>query len=179
MAATSASSWVPSEASHITITPLPEGGEEICIGTHARAGEIFGMFVFALIWYGFVAIMIVVHAPVIFPILFGLFGLVVLLAILDGLFGRSIIRASRTVLTLRRAYPFGLGTTRSIEPSQIESISSNLALASQSASSVYTVDVTLQGGEHVQAAKAIRDRSDAEMLAARVRFLSAGHSNMT
>jgi hypothetical protein len=163
---TSASSWVPSAASHITITPLPKGGEEIVVATHSNPSEIFGMFLFTAIWYGFVAIMIAVHAPFFFPILFSLFGLMVLYAIVDGLFGRSIIRTSRTALTLRR-----LGSTRSIDPSQIESVSSNLALASQSAASMYTVDVTLTGGEHVQAAKAIRERGDAEMLAARVRAL--------
>lgn len=165
----SASSWSPASESHITITPLPEGGEEIVVSTHSRPSEIFGMFLFAVIWYGFVAIMIAVHAPFFFPFLFSLFGLVVVFAIVDGLLGRSIIRTSRTTLTLRRAYPFGLGTTQSFETSQIESISSNLALASQSAASMYTVDVTLRDGKHVQAAKAIRERSDAEMLAARVR----------
>jgi hypothetical protein len=172
--AASAASWVPSAESHIAITPLPEGGEEIVVSTHSRPSEVFGMLFFTVIWYGFVAIMLAVHAPVIFPILFGLFGLIVLFAIFDSLFGRSIIRTSRTALTLRRAYPFGLGTSRSIEPSQIESISSNFALASQSASSMYTVDVTLTGGEHVQAAKAIRERSDAEILAARVRAYTRG-----
>ena len=165
----SASSWVPSAESHITITPLPEGGEEIVVSTHSRVSEIFGMFVFAAIWYGFVVLMIAVHAPFFFPILFSLFGLVIVFTIVDGLFGHSIIRASRTALTLRRAYPFGLGTTQSIDPTQIESISGNLALASQSAASLYTVDVTLKNGTHVQAAKAIRERSDAEMLAGRVR----------
>jgi hypothetical protein len=165
----SASSWVPSAASHINIEPLPEGGEEIVVATHSRPSEIFGMFLFVTIWYGFVAIMIAVHAPLFLPILFSIFGLVVLFAIVDAVAGRSIIRASRTALTLRRAYPFGSGSTRSIDRSQIESVSSNLALASQSAASTYTVDVTLTGGEHVQAAKAIRERNDAEMLAARVR----------
>ena len=165
----SASSWIPSAESHITITQLPEGGEEIVVATHSRPSEIFGMFLFTAIWYGFVAIMIAVHAPFFFPILFSLFGLIVLFAIVDGLFGRSIIRTSRPALTLRRAYPFGLGSTRSIDRSQIESVSSNLALASQSAASTYTVDVTLTGGEHVQAAKAIRERGDAERLAARIR----------
>ena len=169
VAAPSASSWVPSAESHITITPLPEGGGEIVVSTHSRPSEIVGMLVFAAIWYGFVAIMFAVHAPFFFPILFSLFGLVVVFAIVDGLFGRSIIRASRTALTLRRAYPFGLGTTQSIDPAKIESISANLALASQSAASMYTVDVTLRDGTHVQAAKAIRQRSDAEMLAGRVR----------
>ena len=169
VAATSATSWVPSPESHIAITPLPEGGEEIVVATHSRPSEIFGMLVFAAIWYGFVVLMIAVHAPLLFPILFSLFGLVVVFAILDGLFGRSIIRASRTSLTLRRTSPFALGTTRTIDPSQIETVSSNLALATQSAASMYTVDVTLTSGEHVQAAKAIRERSDAEMLAARIR----------
>jgi hypothetical protein len=165
----SASSWVPSAESHITITPLPEGGEEIVVSTHSRLSEVFGMLVFAAIWYGFVALMIAVHAPFFFPILFGLFGLVVVFALIDGLLGRSIIRTSPTTVTLRRAYPFGLGTTQTFDASQIESISSNLALASQSAASAYTVDVTLRDGKHVQAAKAIRERSDAEMLAARLR----------
>ncbi|HEX3110953.1 MAG TPA: hypothetical protein VHU41_17770, partial [Thermoanaerobaculia bacterium] len=54
----SASSWIPSAESHITITPLPEGGEEIVVATHSRPSEIFGMFVFTAIWYGFVAIMV-------------------------------------------------------------------------------------------------------------------------
>lgn len=165
----SASSWVPSAESHITITPLPEGGEEIVVSTHSRPSEIFGMFVFAAIWYGFVVLMIAVHAPFFFPIVFSLFGLVVVFTLIDGFFGRSIIRTSPTTLTLRRAYPFGLGSPQSFELSQIESISSNLALASQSAASMYTVDITLRDGKHVQAAKAIRERSDAEMLAARVR----------
>ena len=172
VATVNASSWVPSAESRIAITPLPEGGEEIVVSTHSRPSEVFGMFVFALIWYGFVAIMFAVHAPFFFPILFGLFGLVVVVALVDGLFARSIIRATRTALTVRRAYPFGLGVTQSIEPSQIESISSNLALASQSAASMYTVDVNLAGAKHVQAAKAIRERSDAEMLAARIRAAS-------
>ena len=168
IAPTSASSWVPSRASRITITLLPEGGEQIVVATHSRPSEIFGMFIFGTIWYGFVIVMVAVHAPFFFPILFSLFGLVVVFAMIDGLFGRSVIRTSRAALTLRRAYPLGLGTTRTLDPAQIESVSSNLALASQSAASMYTVDVTLTGGEHVQAAKAIRERSDAEMLAARL-----------
>lgn len=164
----SAATWVPSAESRITITPLPEGGEEIVVATHSRPSEIFGMLIFLTIWYGSVAIMIAVHAPFFFPILFSLFGLVVVLAIIDGLFGRSIIRTSPATLTLRRALPFGLGSPQSFAVSQIESISSNLALASQSAASAYTVDVTLKDGKHVQAAKAIRERSDAEMLALRM-----------
>ncbi len=164
-----ASSWIPSATSHITITPLPEGGEEFVVKARTPASQVFGMFVFIALWYGFIAIMFAVHAPIFFPILFVLFGLVIVFAAFDSLFGRSIIRASRTNLTLRRAYPLGLGITQSIDPSQIESISSNLALASQSAASLYTVDVTLRDGKHLQAAKAIRERSDAEMLAARVR----------
>jgi hypothetical protein len=169
IAAASAASWVPSPSSHIAITPLPEGGEEIRVTTRPRASETLFLLLFAAFWYGILGVVIVSAGALFVPLLFGVFGLIVVAAILDNLLGRSIIRVSRTGLTLRREYPFGLGTGQTLAAAGIEAVSSNLALAFQSAASMYTVDVTLRNGTHVQAAKAIRDRHDAEMLAARVR----------
>ena len=170
----SATSWVPSPGSHIAITPLPAGGEEIRVTTRPRASETLFLLLFAAFWYGILGVVMVSGKALFVPLLFGVFGLLVVAGILDNLLGRSVIRTSSTALTLRREYPFGLGTGQTIATADIESVSSNLALASQSAPSMYTVDVTLRNGTHVQAAKAIRDRHDAEMLAARVRGAGGG-----
>jgi hypothetical protein len=169
VATVSATAWVPSPESRIVITPLPEGGDEIRINTRARASESLGLLLFTTIWWGVVVVLIKVRAPLIFPIVFGLFGVIMVLGILDNLLGRSIIRASRTALTVRREYLGGLGTGSTLEVPQIESVSSNLSIATQAAASAYSVDVTLRNGVHVQAARAIRERQDAEMLAARIR----------
>jgi len=169
VASVSATAWVPSPESRIAITPLPEGGDEIRVTTRGRASETLGLLLFTTIWWGVVVVLIKLHAPLIFPIVFGLFGVIMLLAILDNLLGRSIIRASRTVLTLRREYLGGLGTGRTLDIPQIESVTSNLSLATQASATAYSVDVTLRDGTHLQAAKAIPERQDAEMLAARIR----------
>lgn len=170
VATVSATAWVPSPESRIFLTPLPEGGDEIRITTRARASESLGLLLFTTIWWGVVVLLVRVRAPLIFPIVFGLFGVIMLLGILDNLLGRSIIRASRTALTVRREYLGGLvGTGSTLEVPQIESVSSNLSIATQAAASACSVDITLRSGVHVQAARAIRERQDAEMLAARIR----------
>lgn len=167
VATAAAASWAPSRESRIAIEPLAEGGEEIRVSTRAKGGEVIGLFLFALIWYGVIAIMIA-QGVVLFSLIFIAFGSFVLLAILDNFLGRTIIRASRDALLIRRRYPFGLKFDRRVTPADIESITSNLALSSQTAASMYNVDVTVRGGAHLNAARAIRERSDAEMLAARL-----------
>jgi hypothetical protein len=167
VAPAAAATWTPSAESHIAIGPVSEGGEEIRVTTRAKGSEMFGLAVFALVWFGVVGLMFAMGV-FFFAVLFALFGCVVVLAIADNYLGRTIIRASRTALLLRRSYPFGLKFERTIDPAEIESITSNLALSSQTAASLYTVDVTIRGGMHYNAARAIRERSDAEMLAVRL-----------
>ena len=165
--AAAASAWSPARESRIAIEPLAEGGEEIRVATRAKGSEMFGLLVFALVWFGVVGVMIA-QGVFFFSLVFALFGSVVLLAILDNYVGTTVVRASRNGLLLRRRYPFGIKFDRNIRADEVESITSNLALSSQSAASLYTVDVTVRGGMHWNAARAIRERSDAEMLAARL-----------
>jgi hypothetical protein len=151
------------------MSPTAEGGEEIRVRTHTHFREAVGLGVFCLLWFGFIALMITLHSPLFLPIVFSAFGLILLLLLFDFAFGRTTIRATRTALTLRREW-LGLHASRSIAPPQIESVSTTVGMTSGGGSGTpyYMVSLKIRGGGQAIAAKYIRSRRDAEMLAARI-----------
>jgi hypothetical protein len=157
-----AAAWIPSPQARIAISPLPAGGDEIRVGTHARVLEMFPMLFFITIWSGAVWLMIANGAPIIFPIIFGAIGALILFAIFDAIVGRTIIRADKNGVAVRRSW-FGAGFTRHIAANAIDSIVADPTSNSRS----YQIDVIKSGSKDTVAAY-IADRKDAELLAARL-----------
>jgi hypothetical protein len=154
--------WMPSPQARIAISPLPTGGDEIRVGTHAPVLEMFPMLLFIAIWGGAIWLMIANGAPIIFPIIFGGIGVLILFAIFDSIVGRTIIRADKTGVAVRRSW-FGVGFTRRIAANEIDSIVADPT----SNSRYYQIDV-IKGASKDAVAAFIADRKDAELLAARL-----------
>jgi hypothetical protein len=162
--AADAAMWTPSRESRITVTPLPTGGDEIRITSHARMREIVPLFFFCVIWFAAIALMIEGEAPVFFPILFLLIGFFIVLGMIDITLGRTLIRADQKGIAHRRTW-FGIGPWMKIDPEQVESIVARPSSNSWS----YDVEVIHPGGITTKTvATFVADRKDAELLAARL-----------
>jgi len=158
------SRWTPDPESHIAITPLPTGGDEITVGP-ATKGR-FGFILFSVIWYGVIVAMFALGAPRFFPIFFGLIGLIIVLVGFDWMLGRSRIRADRQTLSLLRTW-IGFGSPHELPPRDVTAITTSIG-GSQNGVAVY--DVVVHCGEKkFTAAKYVQSKRDAEMVAARVR----------
>jgi len=151
-------SWTPSPQSRITILP-----DEIRIAARARARDVFTMFVFCAIWFGTIAIMLRFGAPIFFPIVFSLLGLLVIYAMIDAVIGRTSIRADRSGLVVRRTW-LGAGVANTIGADKIKAIIANPTPNART----YQIDVVGSNSGKTQIARYIAERHDAEMLAARI-----------
>lgn len=158
------SRWTPDPASHITVTPMPTGGEEFHVGP-ATTGRL-GFILFMIIWFGIIGVMVHFGAPLFFTVIFGLIGMVIVLIGIDWMLGRSFVRADRTTLSIRRTW-LGLGAIRDIQPRDVTAITTSIGGA-QNGVPLYNVIVRC-GDKSFAAAKYVAVKRDAEMLAARIR----------
>ena len=69
--------------------------------------------------------MIRLGAPLFAPILFGVFGVLIMILGVDWMLGRSVVRADRASLTIRRTW-LGLGGTRTIQPRDVTAMAAQL-----------------------------------------------------
>jgi len=158
------SKWTPDPESHITISPLPSGGDEITVGP-ATKGR-FGFILFSIIWYAVIIVMFVFQVPRFFPMFFGLVGLIIMWVGFDWMLGQSVIRADRQSLSILRTW-IGFGSPQEIPPRDVSAITTSIGGVQNG---VPTYDVVVQCGEKkVTAAKYVQSKRDAEMVAARVR----------
>lgn len=158
------SRWTPDPQSHITITPMPSGGEEFRVG--APAAGRFGFIIFTIIWFGVIALMIRLGAPLPFTIFFCAAGILILLIGLDWMFGHSIVRADRNALFIHRSF-LGIGSPRTVAPRDVSDITTSIG-GSTNGVALYNVIVRC-GEAKYTAAKYVAVKRDAEMLAARIR----------
>jgi hypothetical protein len=158
-----AAAWRPAAESKIRIENTREGGEEIHIDTRPKLRETIPAFLFLFVWFGALGLVTSAGAPIVFPILFAIIGLFVMLVVIDSAIGRSVIRTDPTGITVKRIW-FGPGSSSTIPAAQIESV---VAIPTSN-SPYYEVDVIRLGGMKVRVAGSIHDRHDAEMLAARI-----------
>lgn len=159
------SQWTPDPESHVTMAPTPSDGEEFHVGP-ATTGR-FGFIVFSIIWWGVIYMMVRFDAPILFPIIFGLFGALIVLIGIDWMLGRSVVRADRASMTIRRTW-LGIGVAAGTIPSRdVTAITTSIG-GVQNGVALYDV-IVLCGTKKFAAAKYVAAKRDAEMIAARLR----------
>jgi hypothetical protein len=149
-------------AARIGIEALPEGGEQLTIHSHPTIGGFIGSVFFLTIWTAAIVAMVYFKAPIGFPIVFGLFDLLILYSLFDYLFGRSIVRAGREGLRHRRTI-LGGGSMQNVPAADIASVA-----ASVDNQKNISVAVKLKDGRSRDLARFVRSRTDAESIAARL-----------
>lgn len=155
------------DASGIVVEPFA-GGIECRVAPRGRfrGGAFF--VIFAAIWIGAIVLMIRQGAPLFMAGVFSIFGVLLVVAAFDYVFGVAIARADRSGINARREV-FGFGASNVVDAAQIETIDARVnGYAGRRA--LWDVVANLRDGRTRTIARYIRDRDDAEALAARLWF---------
>jgi hypothetical protein len=150
-------------ASGITVTPQPDGSEEFRVKPPITFSATVSSLVFLAIWSAAVAAMFYFKAPIAIPIVFALLELLILWGFIDFVAGHTTLRAGREGLDVVRTV-FGISSRAHFAKSEVASITAKADVQT----SAVTVDLKKHDGTTRTLARALRDRADAEVLAARV-----------
>lgn len=158
----------------IRVGPSPEGGTEFYFAACRAPGPAFGLTVFTLIFWGSVWFLLHVGAPWIFPIVCGAFSLLMSLLALDLFIGTTRVAFAEGRVRITGGL-LGLGPTRSIPCSEIEDVRTAITMQSggRSGTPYYALKLVRRGGRTATAGEYIRDKREAEWLAAEMKKLIA------
>lgn len=148
--------------SGVTITQTPDG-EEYLVKSNPTFGGVAGALLFLAIWSGAVWLMVRFHAPIGFPIIFGLIDLLLVYGMFDYLFGRSTIRANREGVGYRRSV-FLTGAMIHVAANDVDRVSGH----ADSKNSNFSVELKRRDGKRDDIARFLRTRADADTVAAKI-----------
>lgn len=154
----------------IRVGPAPEGGSEFTFGPARNKMAAFSLTAFTLVWTGSILAQIRLHAPLIFPIVTGLFGVILALACLDLWFGMSRMVVADGQIRLRSSL-LGLGSARVISCADVNDIRLEIGMQSGGATGTpyYDLRIHLTSGRKLYAARHLRSKREAEWLAGRMK----------
>ncbi|MSO20399.1 MAG: hypothetical protein EXQ56_08025 [Acidobacteria bacterium] len=151
------------------VRPAAEG-TEYCFAAARNISFAFGLTVFTVIWTGALAMQIVLKFPWFFRVITGVFELLLILIMIDLWLGTTtltvgggMVRTLRTVLGLgwRNAIPFENITKFDLHI--------NMQTSGRRGTPYYALRATLLNGRHRTLVSGIRDKRQAEWLAAQMR----------
>jgi hypothetical protein len=138
-------------------------GTEIYFPPARNTGFAVGISSFTALWMGALALTIVLHAPLLFPIVFGLFGLLLVLIVLDAWLGATRVVAGDGQVTVATGWLVPR-RERTLRAADIAGISSRIA-SQQGTTPYYDITIETKAGTRVAAGRAVRDKREAEWLA--------------
>jgi hypothetical protein len=152
----------------------PPPGSKIQIDTTRRGTEIFyprarnpgmaaGLTAFTAIWAGAVWATIAFHAPLIFPIVFAGFGLLLVYVTLDQWLRVTRVMAGDGAVTVASGW-LGPGGERRIGAAEIADVTIKIG-AQSGGTPYYDIVIVTKAGRRVDAGGGIRDKREAEWLA--------------
>ena len=179
------------------VGPSESGGTEFYYRAARNVGSATALTVFLVIWVGVVWLLFYMEFPVIFPIVFGAFGVLLFLAAIDLWFsttrvvidsgmdsgrvlskdsGRALSKDSGRV-TIRRS-TLGISSTKEIPISEIGQVKLNIGMqqsqtATQSAQAYYDIEIHRKIGKKVKAGRNIKNKREAEWIVEQMQRLIA------
>jgi len=138
----------------VLTVPAPGGGMALAFPMFRQPGMALGSLVFTGIWGGVVALLFKLHAPFLFPAVFGLFLLILVWASLDLYFGSSRVEVNRDGLRARGGL-FGLGRERRVAFSDIAGLDARKTMQAGN-TLYYSVAVLKHGGGKIHVASRLR-----------------------
>ena len=147
-----------------------EAGVEYHFGAARNPSFAIGLTAFALIWTGALWLQIAIDAPVLFPLLTGLFELLLLVIAADLWLGTTTVTVGPHTVRCRQAIA-GLGTTRVIAATDIVKIALHISMQTtgRSGTPYYEIRATTGAGRHRSLGSGIRNKAHAEWLAQEMR----------
>jgi hypothetical protein len=155
----------------------PPAGSRIQVGTTRRGTEIFfpaarnvgfagGVTVFTAIWIGAIVLTLVFRAPILFPIVFGLFGLLLVWMVLDAWLGVTRVTAGDGQVTVATGWLVPRRERR-LRAAEIAGVTARIG-SQQGTTPFYDISIETTAGKRVAAGRSVRDKREAEWLAAAI-----------
>ena len=153
-------------ASRIVVTSNRRG-TEVLFPAARNPGAATSLSFFLLLWLGFIALQIHFRAPLVFPIITGIFGVLILIGALDLWLQVSRVSADAGTLTWAVGY-LSPGRERTLHGSEIADVVASIGM--QAGTTVYyDVTVVRKNGKKIKVGHSVRDKREAEWLAAAIR----------
>ncbi|MBP1658111.1 MAG: hypothetical protein H6Q31_2712 [Bacteroidetes bacterium] len=163
----SASAISSSTDSGITVTSSPKGGMEFIIKGRSGVSETLPGLGIALFLGAIVALLVYAGAPFLFPLVFGIFALIIAAMMVFMTFGESRIVVEEGHVSVRNSL-FGLMTGRRMPCSSVKRIGVK-GDARGSARGYYSVTFTQEDEKTVSPIQFLREKRHADWLAEEVR----------
>jgi len=142
-------------------------GLEIVFPPFRAKGMAITVLFFTLVLIGVLAIIIIFHAPLIFPAVFGLFAFILLWITLDLFFGKSAVRIAAENVHISTWF-VGSRSERDYPAGDVDDV--RLRIGAQSGGDVYyQIEAVLKGGDTVVVGRYLRDKREAEWIASEIR----------
>jgi hypothetical protein len=142
-------------------------GTEIVFPAGRNRGAAIGLTLFLLLWLGAIAAMIVLGAPLVFPIVFGLFAVLLVWAVLDQWLGVSRVTAGDGAVLVASGL-ITAGRERRVQSPDVAEVATRIGMQA-GGTPYYDVVVVQRNGKKVVAGRAIRDKREAEWVAGLIR----------
>jgi len=117
------------ESMGIVRRPTPEGGVSYVFRRARAKGAAIGLTVFTLMWCGFIWLMIGLGAPILFPIVFGFFALLMFAAMVDLWLKQTRVQVANGRLAFNRRL-LGAGKTLLFSAAEIAKIKTSRGMQS-------------------------------------------------
>jgi hypothetical protein len=157
-------------SSKVRVRRSPAGGKEIVFPAARNPGLAASLTVFLLIWVGAIWLMHRYEAPLIFPVVFGLFGLLILYGVLS-----LWLEISRLVVEGGEACVkggiLGSGPTQRLEVEAIKSVESKITMqhGSGSGTPYYEIRLIPRSGRPVVVGRYIKNKRELDWLLGEIR----------
>jgi len=159
----------------VQVSPAPAGGTEFRFGAARAPGLTLTLAITTAVFIGAAWGLRRTDAPVLFPGLFALIGLALLVITTDLWLVVTIVVIGSDGVTIRNTV-LGVGGSRHVELADIEDVRVRVGLsqteaAMQSARAWHDISLRLSGGRTVSAGRHLTDRKEAEWVASQMRSL--------
>ena len=161
-----AARFQPGPACRIQVT-RNRRGTEIVFPAGRNHGAATGLTLFLLLWLGAIVAMVLLGAPLVFPIVFGLFAILLIWAVLDQWLGVSrvtagdgAVRVATGLITARRE--------RLVPCPEVAEVVTRIGMQA-GGTPYYDIVVVRRDGKKVVAGRGIRDKREAEWVAGLIR----------
>jgi hypothetical protein len=141
-------------------------GTEIYFPPARNLGLAIGITVFTAIWLGAVALLLVFHAPIMFPIVFGSLALLLVYLLLGAWLGVTRVTAGDGQVTIATGWLVPR-RERTLKAGEIKGVTTRIA-SQQGTTGFYDITIETTAGTRVAAGRSVRDKREAEWLAATI-----------
>jgi hypothetical protein len=142
-------------------------GTEILFPAARNPGPAVGMTLFLVIWLAALGVQLYLKAPIVFPIVTGVFGILIAIFALDLWLKVSRVTVDSGTLTIATGY-LEPGRERKLTAAEVSDVVT--AIGMQAGKTVYyDVLIRRKDGKKTTAGRSVRDKREAEWLAATIK----------